>query len=79
MTVPQPRPLLRKPLDAGVFQPATGPFRLHWAAEARPPGRADLHQGAASRRPARPPASDRVRISVRITETRNRFTRRAAW
>jgi hypothetical protein len=33
MTVPQPRPRRRKPLDAGVFSPEIGSFRLHLAAE----------------------------------------------
>ena len=35
MTVPQPRPRLRKPLDAGLFQPEIGSFRLHLAAEGK--------------------------------------------
>ena len=35
MTVPQPRPRLRKPLDAGPFQPEIGSFRLHLAAEGK--------------------------------------------
>jgi hypothetical protein len=33
MTVPQPRSGPRKPLDAGVFQPEIGSFRLYLAAE----------------------------------------------
>jgi hypothetical protein len=39
MTVPQPGPRPRKPLDAGVFQPEIGSFRLHLAPRARRPGR----------------------------------------
>jgi len=35
MTVPQPRPRRRKPLDAGVFRPEIGSFRLHLAAEGK--------------------------------------------
>ena len=35
MTVPQPRLRLRKPLDAGPFQPEIGSFRLHLAAEGK--------------------------------------------
>ena len=35
MTVPQPCPRRRKPLDAGVFQPEIGSFRLHLAAEGK--------------------------------------------
>ena len=35
MTVPQPRPRLRKPLDAGVLQPEIGSFRLHLAVEGK--------------------------------------------
>ena len=35
MTVPQPRPRLRKPLDAGPLQPKIGSFRLHLAAEGK--------------------------------------------
>jgi site-specific recombinase XerD len=35
MTVPQPRPRLCKPLDAGPFQPEIGSFRLHLAAEGK--------------------------------------------
>ena len=35
MIVPQPRPRLRKPLDAGPFQPEIGSFRLHLAAEGK--------------------------------------------
>ena len=35
MTVAQPRPRLRKPLDAGPFQPEIGSFRLHLAAESK--------------------------------------------
>ena len=37
MTVPQPRPRRRKPLDAGPFAPEIGSFRLHLAAEAKAP------------------------------------------
>ena len=33
MTVPQPSPRRPKPLDAAVFQPEIGSFRLHLAAE----------------------------------------------
>ena len=35
MTVLQPRPRRRKPLDAGVFQPEICSFRLHLAAEGK--------------------------------------------
>jgi site-specific recombinase XerD len=35
MTVPQPCPRRRKRLDAGVFQPEIGSFRLHLAAEGK--------------------------------------------
>ena len=35
MTVPQPRPRRRKPLDAGPFAPEIGSFRLHLAAEGK--------------------------------------------
>jgi hypothetical protein len=35
MTVPQPAPRRRKPLDAGVFQPEICSFRLHLAAEGK--------------------------------------------
>ena len=35
MNVPQPCPRRRKPLDAGVFQPGIGSFRLHLAAEGK--------------------------------------------
>ena len=35
MTVPQPCPRRRKPLDAGVFQGEIGSFRLHLAAEGK--------------------------------------------
>jgi len=35
MTVPRPRSRPRKPLDAGVFQPEIGSFRLHLAAEGK--------------------------------------------
>jgi site-specific recombinase XerD len=35
MTVPQPCPRRRKPLDAGVFQPEIGSFWLHLAAEGK--------------------------------------------
>jgi hypothetical protein len=35
MTVPQPRPRQRKPLDAGVFSPEIDSFRLHLAAEGK--------------------------------------------
>jgi hypothetical protein len=35
MSVPQPRPRRRKPLDAGPFQPEIGSFRLHLAAEGK--------------------------------------------
>ena len=35
MTVAQPRPRLRKPLDASPFQPEIGSFRLHLAAEGK--------------------------------------------
>ena len=37
MTVPQPRPRRRKPLDAGPFTPEIGSFRLHLAAEGKAP------------------------------------------
>ena len=37
MTVPQPRPRRRKPLDAGPFAPEIGSFRLHLAAEGKAP------------------------------------------
>jgi integrase/recombinase XerD len=37
MTVPQPRPGRRKPLDAGPFAPEIGSFRLHLAAEGKAP------------------------------------------
>ena len=79
MTVPQPRSGPGKRPDAGVFQPGIGSFRLHLAAEGKAartcgpaPGRCIPASGQA-------PASGRVRISVRITGARNRFTRRAAW
>ena len=39
MTVPQPRPRGRKPLDAGPFAPEIGSFRLHLAAEGKRPRR----------------------------------------
>ena len=35
MNVPQPGPRRRKPLNAGVFQPGIGSFRLHLAAEGK--------------------------------------------
>src|SRR5260370_9530413 len=35
MTVPQPRPRRRKPLDAGPFAPEIGSFPLHLAAEGK--------------------------------------------
>ena len=35
MTVPQPRPRRRKPLDPGPFAPEIGSFRLHLAAEGK--------------------------------------------
>src|ERR1039457_5436144 len=35
MSIPQPRPRRRKPLDAGPFQPEIGSFRLHLAAEGK--------------------------------------------
>jgi hypothetical protein len=35
MSVPQPRPRRRKPLDAGPFWPEIGSFRLHLAAEGK--------------------------------------------
>jgi len=35
MTLPQPRPRRRKPLDAGVFSPEIGSFRLHLAADGK--------------------------------------------
>jgi integrase/recombinase XerD len=35
MTIPQPRPRRRKPLDAGPFAPEIGSFRLHLAAEGK--------------------------------------------
>jgi hypothetical protein len=35
MTIPQPRPRRRKPLDAGPFAPEIGSFRLHQAAEGK--------------------------------------------
>jgi hypothetical protein len=35
MTVLQPRPRRRKPLDAGPFAPEIGSFRLHLAAEGK--------------------------------------------
>ena len=35
MTLPQPRPRRRKPLDAGPFAPEIGSFRLHLAAEGK--------------------------------------------
>lgn len=35
MSIPQQRPRRRKPLDAGVFQPEIGSFRLHLAAEGK--------------------------------------------
>jgi hypothetical protein len=35
MTVPQPRPRRRKPLDAGLFAREIGSFRLHLAAEGK--------------------------------------------
>src|SRR5215471_12368585 len=35
MTVPQPRPRRRKPLDAGPFAAEIGSFRLHLAAEGK--------------------------------------------
>ena len=45
MTVPQPRPRRRKPLDAGVFSPEIGSFRLHLAAEGEAAeDSADLHE-----------------------------------
>jgi hypothetical protein len=37
MTIPQPRPRRRKPLDAGPFAPEIGSFRLHLAAEGKAP------------------------------------------
>ena len=37
MTVPQPRRRRPKPLDAGVFAPEIGSFRLHLAAEGKAP------------------------------------------
>jgi site-specific recombinase XerD len=37
MTIPQPRPRRRKPLDAGPFTPEIGSFRLHLAAEGKAP------------------------------------------
>ena len=37
MTVPQPRPWRRKPLDAGPFASEIGSFRLHLAAEGKAP------------------------------------------
>jgi site-specific recombinase XerD len=35
MTIPHPRPRQRKPLDAGMFTPEIGSFRLHLAAEGK--------------------------------------------
>jgi integrase/recombinase XerD len=35
MTLPQPRPRRRKPLDAGPFAPEIGSFRLHLTAEGK--------------------------------------------
>jgi hypothetical protein len=35
MSVPQPRPRRRKPLDAGPFQPEIGSFRPHLAAQGK--------------------------------------------
>ncbi len=35
MTISQPRPRRRKPLDAGPFAPKVGSFRLHLAAEGK--------------------------------------------
>ncbi len=37
MTIPQPRPRRRKPLDAGPFAPEIGSFRLYLAAEGKAP------------------------------------------
>ena len=37
MTLQQPRPRRRKPLDAGPFAPEIGSFRLHLAAEGKAP------------------------------------------
>ena len=37
MAVPEPRTRPRKQLDAGMFQPEIGSFRLHLAAEGKAP------------------------------------------
>jgi Phage integrase, N-terminal SAM-like domain len=37
MDVPQPRPRRRKPLDARLFQPEIGSFRLHLAVQGKAP------------------------------------------
>ncbi len=48
MTVPQPqpRPRLRRPLDAGPFQPEIGSFRLHLAAEGKAAKTVRIYTGA---------------------------------
>ena len=51
MTIPQPRPRRRKPLDAGPFAPEIGSFRLHLAAEGQSaqPGGARSHRARSVR------------------------------
>ena len=46
MTVAQPRSRLRKPLDAGPFQPEIGSFRLHLAGEGKAAKTVRIYTGA---------------------------------